>query len=928
MLMKRYILFFLLLIGTTLIASSQITVSPALPTDAEQVVITLNAAGTGLNNYTGDVYAHTGVTIGSAKWQYVKGAWGNNTTQPKLTRTGTNTYTLTIAPSIRQYYGVPAGTTIAQLDFVFRSSDALKQTSPDIFYTVYAQGLTVDITNPTQDKPIYELNSVIPVQVSANGSTSLKLYVDNAEAISVTATSISYNYTANTYGKHWFKAIATSATETKKDSVYILVRPAVTTEALPAGVAPGVNIIDNQTVTFVLNDPPALKQYCYLIGSFSNWLVDDQYYMKRTPDGKYYWITLTNLDQNTEYLYQYFIDGQLKLADPYTTKTSDSNDQYISSTNYPNLIAYPKDKTSGIASAFKINEVQYIWKISNFTPPVKKDLVIYELHIRDFISGDYIKTVMDSLNYLQKLGVNAIELMPISEFEGNDSWGYNPSFYFAPDKAYGTKNDYKAFIDSCHSKGIAVIQDIVFNHSYGQSPMVQMYYNSTLNRPSADNPWYNQTSPNTSYSWGNDFNHASVYTKAFVDQVLTYWLTEYKIDGFRFDFSKGFTNTPGDGSAYDASRIAILEQYANTIWTTKPNGYLILEHFCANAEEKELSEYYNGIMIWGNMNFAYNQATMSYNDAGGSWDFSGVSYKNRGWTVPNLVGYMESHDEERLMFKNKAYGNSTNTSYNIKSIPVGLTRNELAGVFFFTVPGPKMMWQFGELGYDISINLNNDRVGRKPIHWEYYYDNNRRHLLSVYTQLINMKKTYPVFGTSDYTTSFSGAVKWIKLNHVDMNAVAIGNFDVQTQSTTFNFPNTGRWYEYFSQDSIDLASTAVNFSFAPGEYRLYTTQRIVKKDIFNGVDNHQEFTSNSAIEVWPNPNYGSFTLSFTLQNSSKAFVSIYSITGQNILNREVTGLPSGSNSLEIQLPSYISTGLYFCKITAGSKILTTKILIR
>ena len=57
--------------------------------------------------------------------------------------------------------------------------------------------------------------------------------------------------------------------------------------------------------------------------------------------------------------------------------------------------------------------------------------------------------------------------MPFNEFEGNDSWGYNPDFYFAPDKYYGPKNTLKEFIDSCHSKGIAVIMDIALNHSFG-----------------------------------------------------------------------------------------------------------------------------------------------------------------------------------------------------------------------------------------------------------------------------------------------------------------------------------------------------------------------------------------------------------------------------------------------------------------------------
>lgn len=912
-----------ILILTTITTNAQvITANPSMPTDANQVVITFDASqgGKGLINYTGDVYTHTGVYVdGIATWSYIKGTWGNNSTQPKLTRTGTNTYTLTISPSIREFYNVPADKKITKLCFVFRSSDATKQTE-DLFYNVYEQGLTVDLTNPTQDKPIFEYNSTIPIQASANLSTSLKLLIDNVEVASNTLSTISYSYTANSYGKHWIKAVASNGTDTKKDSVYIIVRPTVTTEALPVGAVPGLNKIDNQTVTLVLNDPPAHKQYCYLIGNFSNWLVDEQYYMKRTADGKFYWITLTGLDPNKEYIYQYFVDGLIRLADPYCTKTSDPNDQYISQTNYPNLISYPNDKTTGIASVFKINDETYTWKTTNFTPPQKQNLVIYELHVRDFISGDYIKTVKDSLNYLKKLGINAIELMPISEFEGNDSWGYNPSFYFAPDKAYGTKNDYKAFIDECHSKGIAVIMDIVFNHSYGQSPLVQMYFNSSTSKVTADNPWYNVNSPNTSFSWGYDFNHESIYTKQFVDSSLTYWLTEFKFDGFRFDFTKGFTNTVGDGNAYDASRIAILKRIADHIWSVKSNAYVILEHFCDNSEEKELANY--GMMLWGNLNYSYNQATMSFISTS---DFSSISYKNRGWSIPNLVGYMESHDEERLMFKNENYGNSTNSTYDIKNTNIGLARNELATLFFFTVPGPKMIWQFGELGYDISIEYNN-RIGRKPIHWEYYEDYNRRKLFNTYAQLIRLKENYQVFQTSNYEISFSGPSKWIKLIGSDMSAVIMGNFDVQTQALLLDFPSTGRWYDYFTQDSIDVSSSLTK-TLSPGEYHLYTTKRIKQSDVFLGVNNNQKINTITDLELWPNPSNGNFKLSANISNHQKLTISIYSILGQKVFSKENNISSAGWNTFDIQMPSNIASGIYICQIKQGTIVQTKKIII-
>lgn len=917
--MRSKIVMLLMVLGfPAQVISQVITVSPILPTATDAVVVTFDAtqaSRTDLLNYTGDVYAHAGVKIeGSDDWQYVIGSWGNNTTQPKLTRTGANTYTLSISPSIREFYGVPAETKITRLCFVFRSSDGSKQTE-DIFYDVYEQGLNVSITNPTQNKPIYELNDNFDITLEANNSTSLKLLIDNIDVQSTTESTITYSYTASTYGKHWFKAIASDGTTTVADSVYIVVRTPVTTAELPAGMKLGVNIINDHTATFVLNDPPALKNYVYLIGDFSDWLIDEQYYMNRTPDGKYFWLTIDNLTPGTGYAFQFLIDGYLRIADPYTNRTLDPNDQYIPSSTYPGLKDYPGTQTNGIISVFTTTPDTYSWQTSNFTPPSNDKLVIYELHIRDYVSDGYIETVTDTLNYLQKLGINAIELMPISEFEGNDSWGYNPSFYFAADKAYGTPNDYKKFIDSCHNRGIAVIMDIVLNHSYGQSPLVQLYSNSdgtTLGSPTSDNPWYNVTSPNTTYSWGYDFNHESPSTQQFVDSVVTYWLTEYKFDGFRFDFSKGFTNTAGDGWAYDASRIAILERIANKIWSVNPAAYVILEHFTDNSEEKELANY--GMMVWGNLNDSYNEATMGYV---ANSNITNIAYTARSWNTQNLVGYMESHDEERLMYNNLTSGSTSNPSHNVTQLPIALKRVELAANFFIPVPGPKMIWQFGELGYDVSIDYNG-RTGRKPLHWEYYGVDERRNLFNVFAHLNRLKQTYDVFSTSSFEYSLAGAQKWIKLYSNDMDVVIMGNFDVNYANFTIDFPYTGTWYEYYGQDSLVLTSTSKTINMEPAEYRLYTSKKINKDDIYVGIDDNTATPLNStAVSIWPNPSKGTLYMQYNLTRPSNVQVDIYNLLGQLVYS---TGKYqyAGTNTLDITLPGHLSNGVYIYRLQGGN----------
>ena len=590
----------------------------------------------------------------------------------------------------------------------------------------------------------------------------------------------------------------------------------------------GITRISDDSLAFVLFAPN--KQSVHLIGDFNNWEVSESYRMKK--EGDRFQLKIGNLDKNKEYICQYLIDDNIRIADPYANKVSDPvYDSEIPASIYPGLIAYPVGKTTQIAMTVTTREDKYPWKVSTFAAPDIKSLVIYEILIRDFTTSGSINGVKDKLQYLKELGVNAIELMPFNEFEGNDSWGYNPSFYFAPDKAYGTVNDYKAFIDECHLNGMAVIMDIVLNHSYGQSPLVRMYQNGST--VTADNPWYNVRSnfANPDAQWGYDFNHESAYTKAFVDSICAYWIKEYKIDGFRFDFTKGFSNTPYPatgtnnwGSSYDVARITNLKRIYDEVKRRNPNAIFICEHLSDNREEKELADY--GLLLWGNLNYNVNEATMGWGEERGDYgpkgDLSWGSYKQREWSHPHLVAYMESHDEERLMYKNIQWGR-TQGSYDVRQTHVGLQRNAAAVVMLFSLPGPKMIWQFGEVGYDVSINYNG-RLGKKPVYWGYYDHPDRKALFDVYAKMIELRKNRAVFSTSDYTVDLANHFKVIVLKSPNQQVTAMANFDVASRTKSINFTNAGVWTDYFTGSALTVGTAAVSITLAPGEYRLYMAQ--------------------------------------------------------------------------------------------------------
>jgi hypothetical protein len=180
---------------------------------------------------------------------------------------------------------------------------------------------------------------------------------------------------------------------------------------------------------------------------------------------------------------------------------------------------------------------------------------------------------------------------------------------------------------------------------------------------------------------------------------------------------------------------------------------------------------------------------------------------------------MESHDEERIMFKNKAYGR-TQGNYNVQELTTGLQRTAAATVIFFAIPGPKMVWQFGELGYDFE--LNNDRLGKKPIRWDYYDVPDRKALYDVFAKMFALRKDKAaLFAASDYTISLAGQFKYIVLKSGGETAVAIANFDVVPLTQNVPFGKIGTWHEHFTDATLDVQAASESITLEAGEYRLY-----------------------------------------------------------------------------------------------------------
>jgi hypothetical protein len=247
---------------------------------------------------------------------------------------------------------------------------------------------------------------------------------------------------------------------------------------------------------------------------------------------------------------------------------------------------------------------------------------------------------------------------------------------------------------------------------------------------------------------------------------------------------------------------------------------------------------------------------------------------------------------------------------------------ELGHTFFWTVPGPKMMWQFGEVGYDFSINycigngtINNDcRTGRKPIRWFYYNIPDRRDLYNYISDLTWLRTNYPdPFRDADPDYEVSGAVKTIFLDSDTLDIRAVGNFDVRPQSFTADFPADGIWYNYVNGDSISVAGGEHTFDLAPGEYALWMNRTIERPNLPEQVTSIGfRAPELERFDLYPNPAVSGTELYLRWEGlDASAFgVSLMNLQGQQVWQDQLTGAINGASIVLPGLPE----GLYILQL--------------
>lgn len=950
-------IFYLLLLVITNVFSQQqnitYTVNPLVFEEDQSITITINGSSIdqslwSISNNSLYLWAWSfDLNLQNTQDSSTNGSWTNSNEANKLTyNTSNDTYTISFIPNT--FYN---RTGIGRIGFLIKAKDGTgDKKTQDILVDV---GAFQVIQNVPQSNSSTVLNSGENLAISAANTGGNANYVLKANGTIIDSqTNIStYAYTdLNITDNQNYELEVTLSGNTITKTFNVLIDPGSNIAIMPTDYQDGITYLDNSTAVLVLY--ATKKDFVYLAGSFNNWEPDLNYAMKRdvTRNNKF-WITLTGLTPGQIETYQYWIVDKtpitnspvlVKTADPYSTLVlSPFDDPFIPATTYPNLPTYPEGQEREV-TVLKTGQTAYNWQVTNFTKPKKEDLIVYEVLIRDFDQNRNFQDLINKIDYFKNLNINAIELMPVMEFEGNESWGYNTSFHMALDKFYGTEEKFKEFVDVCHQNGIAVILDLALNHAFGRNPQNRMWMNDPDNdgwgEPSSENPYFNETAQH-SYSVGSDFDHSNPRTKEYVKRVVKHWIEEFNIDGFRWDLTKGFTqnceNNENCTNSYQQDRINVLKEYADYSWSLDPDHYVIFEHLGIENEEKEWANYRysegKGIMMWGKMTDSYNQLTLGYSTNN---NIAGIGHKSRSqFSGPRLMGYAESHDEERLMYKNITFGNSTNSSHNVTNLNTALFRMSALGATTLTIPGPKMIWHFGALGMENSIftcsngtvndpsGTNGDcKLDTKPQpQWtnNWLSDVNRSQIYNDWARINQLKIEETVFeGNYSINQSDNSLTPKIYIWNDALsatslkNVVILANFDVNALNIVPNFPYTGIWYDLMDESnatSINITNIATPINIPPGQFRIFGNQ-------FATLSTEDNIAAKSNIQLFPNPASTHFVISKEIND-----VQVYDTRGK--LLKKYTKDVVKNKTFEI---SGLSAGFYFIRIMDTNNQMHTK----
>ncbi|GAC1503459.1 MAG: alpha-amylase family glycosyl hydrolase [Chamaesiphon sp.] len=524
-----------------------------------------------------------------------------------------------------------------------------------------------------------------------------------------------------------------------------------------------------------------------LTGSFSDW---KEIPMKKGEDG--YFRTQVELEDGV-YQYKFRVQSKSWFFEP--DQWVDVNDPYATDIDNPS-----QNSVVRIKDGKRIVDT-YIWQHDDKPLPADRELVIYEMHVGDFSGGEpdrYVRGkyvhVIEKLDYLCELGINAIELMPVKEYPGDHSWGYNPRYFFATESSYGTTEELKRLIDECHGRGIRIILDGIYNHSEAESPLTQIDHDY----------WYHHAPRDPDNNWGPEFNYELYDEKLdikpawkFIDDTVRFWIQEYHTDGVRYDAARQIAN-------YDFMHWIVEE--AKKTAGMKP-FYNIAEHIPETTSITNVDGPMDG--CWHD---SFYHCILEH-ICGDTFDLERLKdvldAKRQGFMgATNVVNYLTNHDHnhvmaelgERNIFDEEAF-----------------RRVKLGAVLLMTAMGVPLVWmgeEFGEYKYKTP--------DQAKIEWALLGNDLNRGLFEYYKGLIALRKNNQALYTENieffHENPEAKVLAYTRWNDEGSRVVVVANFSENFLAgyQVPNFPENGTWHEWTANYDSEVGDN--NLMTDLGEY--------------------------------------------------------------------------------------------------------------
>jgi 1,4-alpha-glucan branching enzyme len=641
--------------------------------------------------------------------------------------------------------------------------------------------------------------------------------------------------------------------------------------------------------------------------------------MKKDPATDNWWLNV-KLDANTEYEYLYELENNKMVSDPFGRRFG----------------TYGTRFSTGAAG---ISADNYVWQAAGFQRPPLNKLVIYELHIGEFGGGYYGKSAGQSgfsdlkslLSHFVTLGVNAIELMPVNDYgivgKSGHSWGYDLNHYFALEPALGTPLELKQLIDEAHKLGIAVILDVVYNHQNDTGPLWQMLPDE------AANPYFKLNS-DTRYNedglaFFKDMDHWTPETQELILENLKMWIEDYKIDGFRYDYTQGIgwnINEPTKGilgwvniidTVYGGSIYQIAEHLPGSPALVYYSGLTGGWHDSFRDEIFDDARFQNTPLI------DYENHVLGLSEYGGNdTPASPSSYGNRTEPVNATI----THDEQSLIYEM--------TQFQGVTLAEALQRDKLYGTFVFTSLGIPMLWMGQEFSAPRGWSNDGLKLNYRPLEWDWALVQRGIDHFKYYQTLIKQRLKNPALYQGELKKLYRfDAAKTIAYGYVDTltdsKLMVVANLHPFNQ-TPANIPwlGDGTWYDIFDQSQLVVTgNTVASMPMNAFTAKVYSNKTNAQLGITSVKSSAAVVPVQFELQQnYPNPFNPSTMIRYSVPVNGFVSLKVYDMLGREVSTLVGDVQNAGEYSVALD-GTRLSSGMYFYTLSSGGAVATKKMLI-